>query len=112
MDGKCPVHSTMPQWMSEKNYFFKLSAYGAASGAFPANPGFIIPNRGRTRSCVCTAGSRTSRSPARHPWGIPLPYDPSNTVYVWFDALINYITAVGYGTDRNGSRYWGRPTCT
>ena len=110
VDGKCPVHKTVPQWVSEENYFFKLSAYGPRLlEHIRANPEFIIPESRRNEivNVVQSGLEDISVSRASVSWGIPLPNDPAHTVYVWFDALINYITGIGY-PDRSGdyARYW------
>ena len=110
VDGRCPVHKTVPQWLSEENYFFKLSAYGPRLlEHIRKNPEFIIPESRRNEivNVIESGLEDISVSRASGSWGIPLPNDPGHTVYVWFDALINYITGVGY-PDPNGdySRYW------
>ena len=110
VDGKCPVHKTVPEWLSEENYFFRLSAYGPRLLAhIRSNPEFIIPESRRNEivNVVESGLEDISVSRASVAWGIPLPNDPGHTIYVWFDALVNYITGVGY-PDRNGdySRYW------
>ncbi|HEY2923334.1 MAG TPA: methionine--tRNA ligase [Candidatus Eisenbacteria bacterium] len=110
VDGKCPIHKTVPQWVSEENYFFRLSAYAPRLLAhIRSNPEFIIPESRRNEivNVVESGLEDISVSRASVSWGIPLPNDPAHTVYVWFDALINYITGVGY-PDPNGdySRYW------
>jgi methionyl-tRNA synthetase len=110
VDGKCPIHKTVPEWLSEDNYFFRLSAYGPKLlQYYREHPEFLVPEIRRNEIVnVIEAGLEdisVSRSSSK--WGIPFPNDPSHTVYVWFDALINYITGVGY-PDSNGlfSRYW------
>ena len=110
VDGKCPVHKTVPQWVSEDNYFFKLSAYGPRLlEHIRRNPEFIIPDSRRNEivNVVESGLEDISISRASGTWGIPLPNVPGHTIYVWFDALINYITGVGY-PERNGnySKYW------
>jgi methionyl-tRNA synthetase len=102
VDGLCPIHRTKPDWIREKNHFFRLSAYRDALLAhFAEHPGFLRPENRRNEILrLLEEGLEDiSISRAGQPWGIPVPYDPSSVVYVWFDALINYITAVGYGTD-------------
>jgi methionyl-tRNA synthetase len=102
VDGLCPIHHTKPDWIREKNHFFRLSAYRDALLAhFEENPGFLRPENRRNEILrLLEEGLEDiSISRAGQPWGIPVPYDPTSVVYVWFDALINYITAVGYGTD-------------
>jgi methionyl-tRNA synthetase len=102
-DGKCPLHPTLtPEWIREKNYFFRLSKYRDALLAhFRAHPGFLQPDVRRNEMLrLLEAGLEDiSVSRAGQLWGIPLPFAPDNAVYVWFDALINYAAAVGYGTD-------------
>ena len=102
IDGLCPIHRTKPDWIREKNHFFRLSAYRDRLLAhIHANPAFIEPESRRNEILSLLDGGLEdiSISRAGQPWGIPVPYDPSSVIYVWFDALINYITAVGYGTD-------------
>ena len=110
VDGKCPIHKTVPQWVSEENYFFRLSAYGPKLlEHYRRNPEFIVPETRRNEivNVVESGLDDISVSRASVAWGIPLPNDPAHTVYVWVDALINYITGVGY-PDMNGdfSKYW------
>jgi methionyl-tRNA synthetase len=102
VDGKCPIHLTTPEWIREKNHFFRLSKYQARLLAhYEAHPEFIRPEIRRNEILRLVEGGLEdiSISRAGQSWGIPLPFDPSSVVYVWFDALINYAAAVGYGTD-------------
>ena len=103
VDGKCPLHPTLtPEWIREKNYFFRLSKYrDALVRHFADHPTFLQPDIRRNEILrLLDAGLEDiSMSRAGQHWGIPLPFSPDNVVYVWFDALINYATAVGYGTD-------------
>jgi len=102
IDGLCPIHKTKPDWIREKNYFFRLSKYQRPlQEHFAAHPEFLVPDIRRNEILrLLDAGLEDiSVSRAGQAWGIPMPQDPSSVVYVWFDALINYITAVGYGTD-------------
>jgi methionyl-tRNA synthetase len=92
----------MPEWIREKNFFFRLSKYQAKLlHHFEQNPGFLQPDARRNEILrLLESGLEDiSVSRAGQLWGIPLPFAPENVVYVWFDALINYIAAVGYGTD-------------
>jgi methionyl-tRNA synthetase len=101
VDGKCPLHSTV-EWIKEKNHFFRLSKYRDALLAhFAAHPEFVEPDARRNEILkLLEAGlDDISISRAGQSWGIPVPHDPSSVVYVWFDALINYASAVGFGTD-------------
>src|SRR5688572_10959766 len=101
VDGKCPLHSTV-DWIKEKNHFFRLSKYRDPLLAhIAAHPGCIEPEA-RRNEILKLLGSGLediSISRAGQSWGIPVPHDPSSVVYVWFDALINYASAVGFGTD-------------
>ena len=102
VDGKCPIHLTTPEWIREKNYFFRLSKYQQPLlDHYAAHPEFIQPEvrRNEILRLVESGLEDISISRAGQSWGIPLPFDPSSVVYVWFDALINYAAAVGYGTD-------------
>lgn len=102
VDGLCPIHRTKPDWIKERNHFFKLSAYRDRLLAhFAEHPEFLQPDVRRNEILrLLEAGlDDISISRAGQSWGIPLPTDPSSVVYVWFDALINYASAVGLGTD-------------
>ena len=105
-----------PEWIREKNYFFRLSKYQQPLlEHFAAHPDFSCPKSAATKSCVCSrAGSTTSRSAARaSPGAFRCRSDPSSVVYVWFDALINYIDGrrVRHRLRRCSSG-GGRPICT
>ena len=81
----------------------------------PRIPSSCSRTSGATRSCSLLEGGLEDISVSRagQSWGIPLPFDPASVVYVWFDALINYASAVGFGTDHGAvRRSGGRPTCT
>ncbi|MFB3853678.1 MAG: methionine--tRNA ligase [Vicinamibacterales bacterium] len=108
-DGLCPVHQTRPDWIREKNHFFRLSRYrDRLLEHVRANPGFIEPEirRNEILRLLESGLEDISISRAGQQWGIPLPADPDSVVYVWFDALINYISAVGYGTDDELFAQW------
>lgn len=112
-DGRCPEHGTVPETVAEENYFFRLSRYGPrlrraiASGALA-----IVPEHRRNEALAwIDAGLEDfsiSRSAARaRGWGLPVPGDPSQVIYVWFDALGNYVTALDYvGDGAPLKRYW------
>ncbi len=96
----CPQCGREVEFVREDNYFFKLSAYQDKLLAYyEANPHFVQPETRRNEVLSFVRGGLNdlSISRANVRWGIPLPFDESQSVYVWFDALINYITAVGYG---------------
>jgi methionyl-tRNA synthetase len=102
VDGNCPVHRTKPDWIREKNHFFRLSRYrDSIVRHFDEHPSFLQPEIRRNEILrLLEAGLEDiSISRAGEAWGIPVPFDPGSVVYVWFDALINYISAVGYGSD-------------
>ena len=103
VDGRCPNHPGAPlREVEEENYFFRLSAFNDRLAAHYAdNPDFIQPESRRNEVLgLIEAGLQdVSISRKGFTWGIPVPFDPEQTIYVWFDALLNYITAVGYGTD-------------
>ncbi len=109
VDGLCPIHRTKPEWIKERNYFFRLSAYRDRLLAhYASHPDFIQPESRRNEMLrLVEAGLEDiSVSRAGQSWGIPLPFDPSSVVYVWYDALINYAAAVGYGTDEDMFAEW------
>ena len=108
VDGKCPLHSTV-DWIKEKNHFFRLSKYQQPLvDHIIAHPEFIEPEA-RRNEILKLLGSGLediSISRAGQSWGIPVPHDPASVVYVWFDALINYASAVGFGTDATLFAEW------
>ncbi|HEX3302406.1 MAG TPA: class I tRNA ligase family protein, partial [Thermomicrobiales bacterium] len=110
VDGRCPLHPTLtPEWIREKNFFFRLSKYrDALLKHFADQPTFLEPDVRRNEILRLLEGGLEdiSMSRAGQSWGIPLPFAPDNVVYVWFDALINYIAAVGYGTDEEKFATW------
>ena len=109
VDGSCPVHLRPPEWIREKNHFFRLSKYRQPLiDHFEAHPGFLVPEirRNEIRRLLEAGLEDISISRAGQPWGIPLPADPSSVVYVWFDALINYASAVGLGSDQSRFAEW------
>jgi methionyl-tRNA synthetase len=109
VEGTCPVHRTPPDWIREKNHFFRLSRYTARlRDHFAAHPEFLAPEIRRNEILrLIEAGlDDISVSRAGQAWGIPLPDDPDSVIYVWVDALINYITAVGYGAEPDRVREW------
>lgn len=109
----CPVHETPAEWKSEENVFFRLSRYQQplldwyASAPEPVRPASRL---NEVRSFVESGLRDLSVSRANLEWGIPFPGRPGQTVYVWLDALTNYISALGYGRDGEAAapyeRYW------
>ena len=112
VDGKCPDHDAPPQKVSEENYLFRYSKYvpqviaAIESGKLQVIPGFRkneILNLLRSNP----GDVSFSRQKDKLPWGIPVPGDPDHVIYVWGDALLNYVTGVGYGRDeKEFSRWW------
>lgn len=113
MDGKCPDHSIVPEKITEENYFFKLSKYQKdLEKLFKSNPEFVYPeSRYNEMKHILKEGLEDvsiSRSKEKLTWGIPVPGDDTQVMYVWFDALTNYVTALGYGSknDKLYKKYW------
>jgi methionyl-tRNA synthetase len=109
VDGLCPIHRTKPEWIKERNYFFRLSAFRDRLLAhYASHPDFIQPDSRRNEILrLVEAGLEDiSVSRAGQSWGIPLPFDPESVAYVWYDALINYAAAVGYGSDDEMFETW------
>ncbi|HWP34944.1 MAG TPA: methionine--tRNA ligase [Thermodesulfobacteriota bacterium] len=101
VEGRCPVHKSVPQWVEERNYFFRLSRYrDAVLAHIEAHPEFVQPDvrRNEIVAMLREGLEDLSISRASVRWGIPIPWDPTSVVYVWFDALINYLSATGFGT--------------
>jgi methionyl-tRNA synthetase len=110
VDGNlCPIHHTPVELLREENYFFKLSEFtDPLLEWYEQNPGAVTPEAKRNEAIGLIKGglrdisiSRTSIS-----WGVPVPWDPGHVFYVWYDALINYATAVGYGADPERFDAW------
>jgi methionyl-tRNA synthetase len=110
VDGKCSLHPTLtPEWIREKNYFFRLSKYQQPLlDHFAAHPEFLQPDirRNEILRLIESGLMDISVSRAGQLWGIPFPFDPDSVVYVWFDALINYASAVGLGVDQTMFERW------
>jgi len=108
-EGLCPNHQTKPKWLSEENYFFKLSKYGdKLLDYIEKHPDFILPEirKNEIVSLIKEGLQDISVSRSSFDWGVALPDDPDHVVYVWFDALINYITAIGFGWDEDEFEKW------
>jgi methionyl-tRNA synthetase len=98
VDGRCPIHGTVAEWIEEKNYFFRLSKYQDALLELYEQEGFVLPDFRRNEVRSFTEGGLRdfSISRAGQPWGIPLPWDETQVAYVWADALVNYLSALTY----------------
>ena len=111
VDGKCPDHGTVPETIRESNYFFKMSRYQEwLIDHIKQNPDFIRPERYKNEILsflkepledLCI-----SRPKSRLTWGIDLPFDDKYVTYVWFDALTNYISALGYPDGDLFKKFW------
>ncbi len=111
VDGKCPDHQTEPEHRRESNYFFRMSKYqDRLIQHIKDHPDFIRPERYRNEVLAFLREPLEdlciSRPKTRLEWGIELPFDPQYVTYVWFDALINYVTALGYPDGQNFSTFW------
>ncbi|MDY6972931.1 MAG: methionine--tRNA ligase, partial [Thermodesulfobacteriota bacterium] len=110
-DGKCPDHLTRPEVIREANYFFRMSRYQDwLIDHIQQHPDFIRPERYKNEALsflkepledLCI-----SRPKSRLTWGITLPFDENFVTYVWFDALINYISALGYPDGERFNKLW------
>jgi methionyl-tRNA synthetase len=102
----CPTCGRITETVKEENYFFKLSAFQDQLLALYENPDFIRPEARRNEviSFVRSGLRDLSISRSTFTWGIPVPDDPKHVIYVWLDALANYITAIGYGSSHAGAQ--------
>jgi methionyl-tRNA synthetase len=111
VDGRCPDHQTPPTGVKEANYFFRMSAYQDwLIDTIKQNSEFIRPERYRNEVLsflkepledLCI-----SRPKSRLTWGVPLPFDDQFVTYVWFDALINYLSGLGYPHGPLFAKFW------
>lgn len=111
IDDKCPDHRTTPALVAEQNYFFKMSRYQDwLIDHIRHNPKFITPQRYRNEVLAFLKEPLEdlciSRPVSRLAWGVTLPFDHRFVTYVWFDALINYLSGIGYPDDPDFTRYW------
>ncbi len=111
VEGKCPDHGVAPEIIKESNYFFKMSKYQEwLIDHIKSNPDFIQPEQYKNEILsflkepledLCI-----SRPKTRLTWGITLPFDEDYVTYVWFDALVNYVTALGYPDGEKYKTFW------
>lgn len=113
VDGKCPDHPNLtPEMVEEENYFFKLSAFEKDLLAlYEQQPPFATPDTKFNEAIQLVKGGledvSVSRSKKQVPWGIPVPGDENQNIYVWFDALVNYLSALGFPKDADRvATYW------
>lgn len=110
-DGLCPEHGVKPNWIAEKNYFFKMSNHQDwLIDHIKKNEGFIRPQRYANEVLAFLKEPLEdlciSRPASRLPWGIPLPFDDKYVTYVWFDALINYLTGLSWPEGEKYAKFW------
>lgn len=110
VDGKCPDCGRPVEKMAEESYFFKLSKYQDRILEYiETHPDFIQPvsRRNEMINFIKQGLDDLCITRTTFDWGIPVPFDPKHVVYVWFDALLNYFTAIGYGTDEEKfKKFW------
>ncbi len=112
VNGKCPNHPTMePMEIEEENYFFKLSNYQSQLEDYLSKEGVIVPEWRRLEALTFVRHGledfSISREKSRLPWGVPVPGDESQVMYVWFDALTNYISTLGWPSSAKATE--GKP---
>lgn len=111
-NGLCPQHLVKPEFISEKNYFFRMSKYLPwLKEHIEQNPSFIRPERYRSEVLAMLESGALedlciSRPKSRLTWGIELPFDKDYVCYVWFDALINYISALNWPDGKDFEHFW------
>ncbi|HUY05295.1 MAG TPA: methionine--tRNA ligase [Candidatus Paceibacterota bacterium] len=117
IDGRCPLHPNAElKEISEENYFFRFSSYQEKLLAYLERPGVIVPEWRRIEAVNFVKGGledfSISREAARLSWGIPVPGDEGQVMYVWFDALTNYISTLGWPEDAEGhfKKFWEEGT--
>lgn len=111
VDGKCPDHDTAPEQVTEENWFFKLSKYAPKIEELIVNGELSITPETRKNEVLSFLRGGVedvsfSRPKEKMTWGIPVPGDDSQKMYVWMDALSNYITALGFGRGEELMRFW------
>ncbi len=112
VDGKCPDHGVAPTWIEEQNYFFRMSKYQDwLKQHILDNPEFIRPERYRSEvlsmlDMGVLEDLCISRPKSRLTWGIELPFDANYVTYVWFDALLNYVTALDWPDGEKFAKFW------
>src|SRR5664280_2193445 len=111
VEGKCPDHQTKPEYRKESNYFFRMSKYQDwLINHIKEHPDFIRPERYKNEALAFLRDPLEdlciSRPKSRLQWGITLPFDQDYVTYVWFDALINYVTALDYPDGEKFKTFW------
>jgi len=112
VDGKCPIHPNLAiEIIKEENYFFRFSRFAEAlTNFYEANPDFVKPagrfNEIKSFVAHGLEDFSVSRLKSKMPWGVPVPDDPDQVMYVWFDALSNYVTALGWPENEKKFNDW------
>ncbi len=110
LDGElCPIHRSPVEHLEEENYFFRLSAFEQPLVEwYDAHPGAVVPESRRNEALTFIKGGLRDISITRTSidWGVRVPWDERHVFYVWYDALVNYITAIGYGRDEQRFEDW------
>jgi methionyl-tRNA synthetase len=111
--SNCALHPNLVlEQLSENNYFFRLSNYGERLRAYLQQPGVVVPEWRREEALLFVENDlqdfSISREKSRLSWGVPVPGDDSQVMYVWFDALTNYLSVLGWPTDTDGlyEKFW------
>lgn len=110
--GKCPDHNIEPEEIEEENYFFALSKHQAYLSEYLSKAGSVVPEWRRKEALNFVQSGlmdiSVSREVSRMDWGIPVPHDDKHVMYVWFDALTNYISCLGWPADAEGkfAKFW------
>ena len=98
-DNTCPIHEIPLEWESQHNWFFRLSAFQEPlERLFAERPDLVQPDFRRNEALAFIKGGLqdVSLSRPKLSWGVPVPWDPDQVIYVWWDALLNYYTALSY----------------
>ncbi len=110
VDGNCPIHSSPVERLTEENYYFRLSKYNdELLRLYEDTPDFLRPRRAYNEMYSLLKQGLHDQPISRPSvsWGVPLPWDPDHVIYVWIEALANYITAIGYGVEPDRfDRFW------
>lgn len=111
VEGNCEIHGTTPELIEEENYFFRLSNYQAYLEAYLSREGVILPEWRRQEALNFVKSGledfSISREKSRLNWGVPVPGDADQVMYVWFDALTNYISTLGWPDESgNFKKFW------
>jgi methionyl-tRNA synthetase len=109
VDGKCPEHGITLSWLEEENYFLRVTAFTEQLIELHQRADFLQPESRRNEmlNVIRDGLQDVSISRGFTDWGFPLPFDRSQVIYVWFDALLSYVTGIGFATDRERfERFW------